>query len=122
MANPNIANLTDIRGKTNPALLTTSSQTLTENETASNLIYKLNTVILSNKTSDIKTATIGITRDSTFFELAFEIVIPGNSSIVIISKDNGIFLEEGDTLDALASANDSINSFVSYEIITDQTE
>jgi hypothetical protein len=120
MANPNLIKTKQIFGKTTPLVLTTSSQQVVENDSISDSIYKINTVMFSNKTSTARTATIGITRSAVFYELVADIGIPGNSSVVVISKDNGIFLEEGDSLDAVASANSAINTFVSYETITDQ--
>jgi hypothetical protein len=49
MANPNIVNVTDIRGKTVVASLTTTSSTLVvENVAASGKVFKINSLIVSN--------------------------------------------------------------------------
>jgi hypothetical protein len=49
MANPNIVNVTDIRGKTVVADLTTTNSTLVvENVAASGKVFKINSLIVSN--------------------------------------------------------------------------
>ena len=48
MANPNIVNVTDIRGKTAVTNITTSATTLVENSAASNKVFKINGLIISN--------------------------------------------------------------------------
>jgi hypothetical protein len=42
--------------------------------------------------------------------------VPANSALIAISKDANIYLEEGDALNVIASAN-NLQAVCSYEII-----
>jgi accessory colonization factor AcfC len=121
MANPNIVNVTDIRGKTGTAALTTVSSDIVTNSASSNKIYKINTIIVSNVDgTNAADATV------TFYDadgtvtrhLAKTISVPENSTLVVLSKDTAIYLEEGDKISALASASGDLEIIVSYEEIS----
>jgi hypothetical protein len=55
MANPNIVNVTDIRGKTAVVDLSTTNATLVvENVASSGKIFKLNSIIVSNVDGQVR--------------------------------------------------------------------
>ncbi len=119
MANPNIAILTDIRGKTAGLAVTTSAQAIVTNSSGSNKIFKINTLIIANVNG---TASADVTVDifknqSTAFDLAFTVAVPNDATLVVISKDTQIYLEENDSLRITASANSHLEAICSYEEI-----
>ncbi len=119
MANPNIVAVTDIRGKTAVLDVTTSATAIVSNSAASGKIFKINSLIISNidgtNPADI---TVDIFRSSTSYKLASTITVPADATLVVISKDVGVYLEEGDSLRCLASANSDLQAVCSYEEIS----
>lgn len=116
MANPNIVAVTNINGKTAVSNVTTTASTLVENSTASNKIFKLNTLIVSNidgtNSSEI---TVDLYRNSVAYHLVRTVIIPADSSLDVLAKS--IYLEEGDALRVTALHNDRLQAVCSYEEI-----
>jgi hypothetical protein len=116
MAAPNIVSLTTITGKTAVANVTTVSANVITNAAASGTVLKINNVILSNYTT--ATGNVLINRAGTNYYLGGGIAIPPTSTLVLVGKDMAFYMEEGDVLQALASANSSVSLVASYEIIS----
>jgi hypothetical protein len=118
MSAPNIVNVSTITGKTDMVAVGTSSSSIVANTAASNKVYKLNSIIVTNidgtSAADI---SVKIVRSSVDYFLASTISVPADSTLVVLGKDSGIYLEEGDDLQAYASAAGDLQIFVSYEII-----
>lgn len=116
MTNPNIVAVSDIRGKTAVASVTTTAAALVSNSAASDKVLKLNALIISNVdgTNNAK-ITVDIFRSSVAYHLARTIVVPAESSIDILSKS--IYLEEGDSIRVTGSHNDRLQAVCSYEEI-----
>lgn len=57
------------------------------------------------------------TNPSVSLRIAASISVPALSSLVLISKDSGIYLEEGDYLSVYASSSSSMTVFCSYEVL-----
>jgi hypothetical protein len=119
MANPNIVNVTDIKGKTAVQAVTTSATAIVENTAASNKIFKINSLTIANidgvNAADV---TVDHFRGGTARRIAFTIAVPADSTLVVISKDTSIYLEEGDSLRCTASANSDLEAVCSYEEIS----
>ena len=122
MANPNIVNVTDIRGKTAVTSVTSSAAAIVSNGGSSNKILKINSLVISNVDEDNHEVTIDIFRGGTARRIAYQIVVPSNASLVVISKDSGIYLEEGDDLRVTGSGenftNNDLEAVCSYEEIS----
>jgi hypothetical protein len=123
MANPNIANVTDIRGVNSLTSLTsTSSFTLLSNAASSNKVFKLNTVIAANvQGTSVYDVTIRIHNAAagggTAFPIASTINIPADASLIIFDKDCGIYILENQSVTAVASAGNVIVVAASWEEI-----
>jgi hypothetical protein len=119
MANPNIVNVTDIRGKTAVQAVTTSATAIVENTAGSNKVFKINSLTVANidgvNSADV---TVDHLRGGTARRIAFTIAVPADSTLVVISKDTSIYLEEGDSLRCTASANGDLEAVCSYEEIS----
>jgi len=119
MANPNIVNVTDIRGKTAVANVNTVSSNIVVNASASNKIFKINSLVMSNSnTTTSANVDVSVLRAGELFHLAFNVPVPSFTSVVAISKDMACYLEEGDALRVRASGNNFIRSVCSYEEIS----
>jgi len=120
MAAPNVVNVSSILGSTDVQSVGTSAVAITTNSASSNKLYKINSLIVSNVdgTNDAD-VSVDLFRSSTAYYIARTITVPADATLVVISKDMGIYLEEGDALRCLASAAGDLQAICSYEIIDD---
>ena len=120
MAAPNIVSVATITGKTDVLDATTTATAVTTNSAASGQLYKINAVIVANVdgTNDAD-ITIDLFRSSVAYKLVSTVTVPADSTLVALSKENSIYLEEGDSLRATASANSDLQVLCSYEIISE---
>ena len=118
MAAPNLVNATTITAKSLGLGITTSATAIVTNSASSGKVFKINSLIISNingtAAADV-TARIYKAAVATAYYLAFTISVPNDSTLVLISRDTSIYLEEGDYIDLLASANSYLTGIVSYE-------
>jgi hypothetical protein len=120
MVAPNVVNVSTITGGTSVQSVGTAATAIVTNAAASNLVYRINSLIISNidgvNDADI---TVDLFRSSVAYRLASTITVPADASLVVISKDIGLYLEEGDTLRLTASAAGDLQGICSYEVIDD---
>jgi hypothetical protein len=116
MAAPNIVSIATINGRTAVANVTTTATAIITNSAASNKVFKINTLIIANIDGvNVCDITVDLFRSSVAWAVANTITVPADASLVVISKENTIYLEEGDKITALASANSDLEIVVSYE-------
>ena len=124
MANPNIVDVTDIRGKTAVVDLSTTNATLVvENTAASGKVFKINSLIVSNVDGSVAAnVTVSLYSEDNIGGTATEIVstisVPADASLVVISKDTSIYLEEDKSIGATASVASDLKVVCSYEEIS----
>jgi hypothetical protein len=124
MAAPNVVNVATITGKTAVTSLTTTNATLVvENPASSNKVFKINSLIVSNVDgSSAADITISLYSEDNIGGTATEIVrtvsVPADASLVVISKDTSIYLEEDKSIGATASASNDLKVVCSYEEIS----
>jgi hypothetical protein len=117
MANPNIINIASLYAKTALLDVTTTPTAIVENTAASNKLFKITTIYLSNKdASTVVNATLEIYRDSVPYYIMYQTPVPASSTIDVLTKN--IYLQEGDQLRVTASASGDLVAIVSYEEIT----
>jgi hypothetical protein len=124
MANPNIVAVTDIRGRTVVANLTTTNSTLVvENVAASGKVFKINSLIVSNVDgSTAADITINLFSEDniggTGTQIVSTVTVPADASLVVITKDTAIYLEEDRSIGATASAASDLKVVCSFEEIS----
>jgi hypothetical protein len=124
MANPNILSVTSILGKSAVVDLTGTSATLVvENPAASDKVFKINSLVVSNvdgtNAADI---TISFFSEDNIGGTATEIVstvsVPADASLIVIDKNTSIYLEEDRSIGATAGSASDLKVIVSYEEIS----
>lgn len=119
MAAPNIVGVTNIIGHTDVQSVGTSATAIVTNTAGSGKVFKINSLIVSNidgtNSADI---TVDLYRSVTSYRIASTITVPADASLVVISKETAIYLEEGDSLRCLASAAGDLQAICSYEEIS----
>lgn len=124
MANPNIVNVTDIRGKTAVVDLSTTNATLVvENTAASGKVFKINSLYVANVDgTNNAEITISIYSEDniggTATEICKTVVVPADATLVVIDKNSSIYLEEDKSIGATASAASDLKIVCSYEEIS----
>lgn len=117
MAAPNIVNVATITGKTAVLAVTTSATAIVANSAASNKVFKVNALYISNvDTATAADIDVEFRRNATSYRIARTVSVPADSTLDIISK--AIYLEEGDELRLIASANGDLEAVCSYEEIS----
>ena len=120
MANPNIVDVTSILGKTIQAALTT---TLTTELLVcpSDKVLKINTILVANiDGTNSADASVFITKSGgSPIAIASTVAVPADATLSVIDKTNSFYLEEGDNIEAGASANSDLTITISYEEIDD---
>ena len=124
MAAPNIVNVATITGKTDQInLTTTSATTVVSNAASSNKVFKVNSLTVAN-VDGTAAADITITvysqddRGGTGTELVSTISVPADATLVVIDKNNSIYLEEDRSIGATAGTANDLKVIVSYEEIS----
>lgn len=119
MAAPNIITTSTITGKTAVLAATTVATAIVTNSAASNKVFKINSIIAANvdgtNAADI---TIDLFRSSVAYRIGNTITVPADATLVVLSREASIYLEEGDAIRCTASANGDIEVICSYEEIT----
>ena len=119
MANPNIVNVATISAKTVGAAVTTSAVALVTNASSSGKILKINSLQIANISASAATITVDVYKNATTaYRLAYTIAVPVAATLVVLSKDTSIYLEENDSLRVTASANTALEAVCSYEEIS----
>jgi hypothetical protein len=117
MAAPNIVNVSTIIGKTAVLAVTTTATAIVTNSASSNKVFKINALYVSN-IDGVNAADIDVElrRSSTSYRIARTVSVPADATLDVISKS--IYLEEGDELRLVASANSDLEAVCSYEEIS----
>ena len=119
MANPNIVNVSSILGKTDTFALTTTTTT-TLLTCATDKVYKINSIMVANVDgTNAADVTIAYNDQSNTRAIASTISVPADATLSVIDKNNGFYLEEGDSIEGGASADNDLVCLISYEILDD---
>jgi len=120
MAAPNIVGVTSIIGKTDVLDVSTTASAITTNAASSGQVYKINSLFISNINGEnLGEVTVDLFRDSSSYKIANTVVVPADATLVVISKDTSIYLQEGDSIRCKATNSNYLQAVCSYEIIDD---
>jgi len=117
MASPNLLSLTTVTALTAVQNVGTTATAIVTNSAASNKVFKITALYVSNidATTTYK-ITVDLFRSSTAYAVAYQIEIPINSTLDVISKN--LYLQEGDALRLTADTASKLVATCSYEEIT----
>lgn len=123
MAAPNIVNVADIKGKTvSLNLSTTAATVLVSNAAASDKVFKLNNIFVSN-VNGVSAADVTVSFHNaaagggTAFRIASTITVPADSTLVVLDKTGAIYLEENTSITVQAGTAGFLNVVASFEEI-----
>ena len=121
MVAPNLVNVSSIYGKTlGAALGTTLTTAILANASGSNKLLKINSIIVANVDgSNAADVSVDFYNGSTAYRLASTVTVPSDSTLIVLGKDAPIYLEEGHSIRAGASAASDLEIVISYEELDD---
>ena len=118
MANPNIVSVATIRGKTGSGVLNSTYTTaLVTNSASSSIVYKMNSIVVTNKAGTDTTYRISFFDGSTDRFIAYDVNCPANTVVIVTDKSSALYLEEGDSIRGGAATNSRLDYVISYETI-----
>ena len=104
-------------GKTAVQAVGVSPTNIVTNSAASNKVYKINALYVSNVDgTNAATVSVDIYRSSVAYHIAKTVSIPADATLDLITKS--LYLEEGDSLRLTASAASDLEAVCSYEELT----
>ena len=119
MAAPNLKNPTTITGRTARYAVTDTLANALANSAESGKALKINSIFCANvdgtNPADI---SVSIYDGSTDRYLAKTIAVPADATQIISTKETYFYLEEGDSIRAVANAADDLELVISYEEIS----
>ena len=122
MAAPNIksgSSVTTVTGKTVGYAVTTSMAAALSNTASSGKVLKINSVYCANVDG---TAAADVSLEyyngTTGFKLANTIAVPADATQVLVTREAYIYVEEGHSIRAQASAAGDLELVISYEEIS----
>ena len=120
MAAPNIVNVAQIYGNTVSGAVGTSLSSVLTNSSSSNYVYKVNTIMISNVdgTNDT-TVRVAFNNNGTTHYLAYDVDCIAKTTLIVLSKDTAIYLEENDSIQVSATTSSDAQYIISYERIID---
>jgi|TARA_Y100000401_G_C8177659_1_gene152394 hypothetical protein len=120
MATPNIINVATITPKVAVGAITTSRADIVD--VPAENCAKINSLIIANidgtNSADV-TVEVSVDNGSSYVAIAKTVTVAADSSLVVVNKDNGFYLDETDLLAVTASANSDLTYLVSYELLVD---
>jgi hypothetical protein len=120
MTTPNIVQTAYIHGKTDVQVVGTATAAITTNSVGSGRAYKINLLQAANVNGDNHIdISASLRRSSVDYFIAKVVAVPADGSLVMIGKENPIYLNEGDSIVLQAEAAASIHAICSYEIISE---
>lgn len=117
MAAPNIVNVASIIGKTALVSVAATETSVVANAGGSGKVIKVSSLYVSNiDGTNPASVSVYVTRSATQYYLAYTIAVPADSTLDVLNKH--LYLEEGDTLYALAGSAGDLQIVCSYEEIS----
>ena len=118
MAHPNLNNPTNVEGLSLAAAVGTSATTIVSNGAASSATIRVVSMYVANVDgSSAADVTVRLATGTNAWSIASTVSVPADATVEVISG-RPLYLKEGDSLTATASAAGDLEAVVSYERIT----
>jgi hypothetical protein len=133
MANPNIVNVTVIKGNTAYVIPSSTSvstawtydgtTSLTGLTPAANTVNRVTSIVVANVTSSAATCTVQIANNATFgsgtaYTIAYQISIPANASLVVTDKTTSFYVTENQSVGVTSGTGSALVYTATFEAIT----
>lgn len=118
MADPNIVLTSTVKGKTALVDNILETDTTIVSNSQSDTVLKIGTLIISNIDGTTPyDVSVMLVRSGTSYKLVSTVSVPPDTSLAVLSRDTSVYLQENDTLKAVASTANKLHAVCSYEEI-----
>jgi len=118
MASPNLVNVTAKYGKTTVETVGSSNKVLAANPAISGKLIRVFSLYLSNTNeTDTGYITVYLYRSNSTVKLANKLEVAPRDTVVFITEQAPIYLEEGDSIVCQSTQTVVFNAVSSYDII-----
>jgi hypothetical protein len=101
---------------------------LLPNAAASNLVFKINQIVVSNTTASAANATVSIYTNGavaqgsapssgTAYPIVSTVSVPANASLIAMDKTTSVYLMEGTSITVTSGTTSALTFSISYESI-----
>ena len=119
MTAPNLKTPTTITGRTARYAVTASLATALANSAASGKVLKINSIFCANVDGSSEAdISVSIYDGTTDYYIARTIVVPADATQIVSTKETYFYLEEGDSIRAVANAASDLELIIGYEEIS----
>lgn len=119
MAIPDLCNPTKVEAKNAKMAVSTSATAIVSNSSGSNKTLRVVSLYVSNVDGiNDASITVSVFDGSTTRHICNTVSVPADSTLTIITREDVVYLMEGDSLRLTASANNDLEAIVSYEEIS----
>ena len=118
MAAPNLRDPVNITGKTALYPATAALGSALANGAASDKLLKVNVIRAANLTTGTASVDVTVFRSSAHTYVIKTATVAPNTSLVVLDKNEYLYLEEGDALYAKANAVSTIDLTIHYEEVS----
>lgn len=125
MAEPNLINTTSCLVESSKFNLSNTATVLVGSKVTVGNPYlnksiKIVSCYFANITSSTATVTVQLNNPGNVSRyLGYQIAVPAKATLVLITKDSPVYLEEYDTLEAFSTGQNIIHAITSFEIYDD---
>jgi hypothetical protein len=123
MANPNIVNATSIQVSTTYLIPTaTSASAWTALTPSANSVIKVDSLSATNVTANAASITISVNSaiggGGTAYRLAYELSIPGRTTLMLVDKGNPLYIDENQSVVATSGTTNAIELVASIQTLS----
>lgn len=119
MALPNLNQPTKVEGKRASLQVTGSAQAIASNASSSGKTLRVVSLYVANVDgTNAASVTVDVYDGSVARYIAKTVAVPADSTLTVVTREDLLYLTEGDSLRLSASASNALEATVSYEEIS----
>lgn len=116
---PNLNKPSRVEGKNAKQAVTTSATAIVSNSAASGKTIRVVSLYVANVDGvNDASVTVDVYDGTTARYIAKTVAVPADATLTVITRDDLLYLGEGDSLRLTASASNDLEAIVSYEEIS----
>jgi len=117
MAAPNLITVSSVYGYNTATTIGTAITVLVSNPSTSNSSYKITTLYVANvDNSQTAHVSVDFYRNSISIRLIDRMEVAPGNSLIVMTRDSAIYLQEGDSIRAYSDQNNLIHLNLGFEV------
>lgn len=117
MTAPNLRGPSSVVGRTTAVILTSTLSSVLQNNAGSDKLYKVNIIRTANTSAADVTVFVALRRGGTDYYVAHTMLSQPGTSLVVLDRNEFLYLEEGDSIFAKSSTASVSHLLIHWEEI-----